>query len=157
MGNSESQDVHTKRKTGQAVLNGEGKGRAGTPPASEQKVQLKVTSETRHRSHTVGSEQIVGSGNSKPLAEKISADSGLSSGSSCSPPAHSKKAPQLPLPAISATKTGFDKDILARHSYHNERELRKRFLKNARTRGQSTSSIPLRKIHREGNYYVEVS
>lgn len=149
MGNSESHGARSRRRHRHML--GETRGRVNTAPDLE---QLKVP-EVRHRSTTTGHEH---GGRSKLLVEKVSADSGLSSGSS-GPPNNLSKRPhhqRHPLPAVVATKTEFSKEVQTRHSYHNARELRKRFLKSGKALGESIPSIPQRNTYIEDGYEVEV-
>lgn len=149
MGNCES--VHDKRRPSK-----ETRVRINTAP--ELLEQLKVpAAQGRHRSSTSTDPTAIGE---RMLVEKISADSGLSSGSSGSPPHNGRQAraarhPHLPA-AAAITKTEFSKDAHGRHSYHNARELRKKFLKNAKAKGLSSSSIATRKTYIEDGYEIEV-
>ena len=144
MGNSES--AHDRKKHARVRIN----------TAPELLEQLKLPEGTRHRSSTADPT----AGGGRTLVEKVSADSGLSSGSSGSPgrPAAAARHPAHQLPvAVTRTAIEFSKEAQGRHSYHNERELRKKFLKNTKAKGLSSSSIATRKTYVEDGYEIEVS
>lgn len=93
----------------------------------------------------------------KHLSERISADSGLSSGTSGSPTGN--KHHLQPPPVVSLA---LDRHINGRHSYRTEREIMKRFHHDMRRRNyndptaSSQHSRP-RKTSIDGDYEVEVS
>ena len=148
MGNCESAH-HKRRPTKETRV------RINTAP--ELLEQLKVpAAQGRHRSSTAAADPTAVEG--RMLVEKVSADSGLSSGSSGSPPHNGRQTRALRHPHLPAavSNTDFSKDAQGRHSYHNARELKKKLLKNAKAKGLSSSSIATRKTHVEDGYEVEV-
>ena len=93
----------------------------------------------------------------KHLSERVSADSGLSSGTSGSP-----TGIKYPQPLLSAANLALDRRIQGRHSYRTEREIIRRFQQDAKRAECRDPASGFRHPHPrkkriDGEYEVEVS
>ena len=127
----------------------------GQPPKLEAMNPNRLVPPPQQKHHTERFSK--GDWSPKHLSERISADSGLSSGTSGSP-----TGIKYPQPSLPAATVALDRRIQGRHSYRTEREIMKRFHQDARRtncREPATSfhHSHLRKISIDGEYEVEVN